>query len=118
VRCHPTAAEQVVTNLVVNAIAYGDAGGHVAILLATRGTAFVLSVTDDGPGVPPTELPRLTERTFRSDEARQRDPSGGGLGLAITHEICQRCGFTITFVAQEPRGLSIRIEGPLLSRPT
>jgi signal transduction histidine kinase len=112
VRCHPTAAEQLVTNLVVNAISHGDAGGHVAVVLEKRGSGFALSILDDGPGVLPAERPRLTERTFRSDEARQRDPSGGGLGLAIAREICQRCGFEATFEQRQPRGLSIRIEGP------
>jgi signal transduction histidine kinase len=116
VRCHPIAAEQIVTNLVFNAIAYGDVGGHVAVLLETHAARFVLSVIDDGPGVPPAELPRLTERTFRADEARQRDPSGSGLGLAITREICERCGFSLTVAPQEPRGLRVRIEGPVLSR--
>jgi len=117
-RCHPTAAEQAITNLIENAIAYGDAGGHVAVVLdedvATK--EFNLVVTDDGPGVLPAELPRLGERTFRSDEARQRDPSGSGLGLAITSEICGRCGFTLSFERNEPRGLQARISGGVVSK--
>ena len=74
-------------------------------------------ISDDGPGVPPAELPRLAERTFRSDEARKRDPRGGGLGLAITNEICQRAGWTLTFEPVEPRGLGVRIEGTLVGAP-
>src|SRR5262249_23042176 len=74
-RCHPIAAEQAITNIVENAVSYGDPGGHVAVLLEADGDApaesdgprrFALHVIDDGPGVPPTELPRLGERTFRS----------------------------------------------------
>jgi len=110
-RCHPTAAEQAVTNLVENAIAYGDPEGHVAIVLESDPTSFSLVVVDDGPGVLPAELPRLGERTFRSDEARQREPSGSGLGLAITSEICGRCGWKLAFEAQEPRGLRVHISG-------
>ena len=118
-RCHPTAAEQAITNLVENAIAYGDAGGHVAVVLeADEGRkSFSLVVADDGPGVLPAELPRLAERTFRSDEARQRDPSGSGLGLAITSEVCGRCGWTLSFDRQEPRGLRVEIAGPTIVPP-
>jgi signal transduction histidine kinase len=117
VRCQTTAAEQAITNLVENAIAYGDPGGHVAVVLETDQRDFVLGVEDDGPGVLPAELPRLGERTFRSDEARQRDPSGSGLGLAITQEICQRCSFALSFERLAPRGLRVQVTGPILSSP-
>jgi signal transduction histidine kinase len=80
------------------------------IVVDSRG--FTLLVTDDGPGVPPAEMPRLGERTFRTDEARQRDPSGSGLGLAITSEICKRCGWKLAFEPHEPRGLRVSIAGP------
>lgn len=110
-RCNPAMAEQVLQNLVHNAIAHGDEGGHVAILLAATRERFTLEVVDDGPGVPPAELPRLGERTFRSDTARQRDPGGGGLGLAIASEVCRRAGFTISFSREEPRGLRVTVTG-------
>jgi signal transduction histidine kinase len=118
-RCHPTAAEQAITNLIENAIAYGDQGGHVAVVLESDGShpRFTLVVADDGPGVLPAELPRLGERTFRSDEARQRDPSGSGLGLAITSEICGRCGWQLSFERQEPRGLKVEIAGTTIPDP-
>jgi signal transduction histidine kinase len=115
--CHPTAVEQAVTNLVENAIAYGDTGGHVAVLLEADTAGFTLVVADDGPGVPPAELPRLGERTFRTDEARQRDPSGSGLGLAIASEICKRCEWNLSFEAHEPRGLRVTSTGPILPAP-
>jgi len=110
-RCDPIAAEQALSNVVQNAIAYGDRGGHVAVLLDAAGGEFRLSVADDGPGVPPSELPRLGERTFRSDEARQRDPRGSGLGLAITSEVCARCGWTLAFEREQPRGLRVTFRG-------
>jgi hypothetical protein len=53
----------------------------------------------------------LRARTFRSDEARRRDPRGSGLGLAITSEVCARCGWALSFSAEEPRGLRVRIAG-------
>jgi signal transduction histidine kinase len=118
-RCQPTAAEQAITNLVENAIAYGDHGGHVAVVLESdeQRKSFTLVVADDGPGVLPAELPRLGERTFRSDEARQRDPSGSGLGLAITSEICGRCEWKLSFERQEPRGLRVEIAGQTIVPP-
>ncbi len=118
-RWQPTAAEQAITNLVENAIAHGNQGGHVAVVLESDGpgNTFTLVVADDGPGVLPAELPHLGERTFRSDEARQRDPSGSGLGLAITSEICGRCGWNLSFERQEPRGLKVEIAGPTIVPP-
>jgi signal transduction histidine kinase len=111
VTCDLVAAEQALSNVVENAITHGDPGGHVAVLLETHEGQFVLTVADDGPGVPPAELPRLGERTFRSDEARQRDPRGSGLGLAITSEVCARCGWKLAFEREEPRGLRVTIRG-------
>lgn len=114
-RAHPVAIEQAIANIVDNAVAHGDSGGHVAVVLALEAHEFVFTVMDDGPGVAPTELPRLGERTFRSDEARRRDPRGSGLGLAITAEVCVRSGFTLAFSAVEPRGLRVRIRGSWLT---
>jgi signal transduction histidine kinase len=114
VRCNPAMAEQVLANLVHNAIVHGDEGGHVAILLAATQESFMLSVLDDGPGVPPTELPRLGQRTFRSDAARRRDPQVGGLGLAIAAEVCRRAGFTLAFAPREQRGLLVTVVGQRL----
>ncbi|MCA9520494.1 MAG: HAMP domain-containing histidine kinase [Myxococcales bacterium] len=114
VRCDPAMAQQAFANLVHNAVVHGDVMGHVAVLLEVEGDEFVLRVVDDGPGVPPESLPTLNEPTFRSDAARRRDPRGGGLGIAITHEICRRGGWSLAFGAADPRGLDARIRGPLI----
>lgn len=114
-RCDATAAEQMITNLVENAVSYGNEGGHVAVVLEAQKGRFTLVVVDDGPGVEPAELPRLGERTFRSDEARQREPNGSGLGLAIASEVCTHCGWSLTFERQEPRGLKVTIAGGALT---
>lgn len=112
VACNLVACEQALGNLVENAVSYGDRGGHVAVLLEMDPPdAFRLTVLDDGPGVLPEEIPRLGERTFRSDDARRRDPRGSGLGLAITGEVCRRAGFTLTFESAGERGLCVRIGG-------
>ena len=105
--------EQALTNIVQNAVAYVDPGGHVAIILRADdgGGSFAIDVRDDGPGVPPRELPQLGYGTFRSDESRQRDPRGRGIGLSITSEVCARFGWELSFYALEPRGLGVRVRG-------
>ncbi|MSP26713.1 MAG: HAMP domain-containing histidine kinase [Myxococcales bacterium] len=116
VSCDPTMAEQVLTNLVRNAVVHGDVGGHVAIVLEPHDDAFELRVLDDGPGVPVAELPRLEERHFRGSAAGKRDDRGSGLGLAIVAEICRRVGWSVTLGQNEPRGLSVTLRG-LLAPP-
>jgi len=80
-----------------NAIRYNRPGGHVAVLLDHAPGGFVLSVTDDGPGVTDGELAQLTSRWFRGSDARTRRPDGHGLGLAIAAEACRRLGLSLTF---------------------
>jgi signal transduction histidine kinase len=104
--------ERCVTNLVDNAVRHGSREGHVAVLLAVRGGDFCVTVRDDGPGVSAEALARLGERTYRTDEARQRDPRGSGLGLAITRALCEQCGWSLAFEVLEPRGLEARLTGP------
>ncbi|RKH53859.1 sensor histidine kinase [Corallococcus sp. AB050B] len=116
VRCNATMLEQAVGNLVHNAITHGDPGGHVVALLErVSPERFRLTVLDDGPGLPPEDLERLGERLFRAGEARQRDPRGSGLGVAIVRELCRKTGLTLTFHRNEPRGLKVVIEGPCAS---
>lgn len=116
-RCNSAMAGQVLANLVHNAVAHGEPGGHVAIVLETTNDSFALMIVDDGPGVAPTELPRIGERTFRSDAARQRDPAGGGLGLAIVGEVCRRADFSMKFEHEEPRGLRATVAGKRMREP-
>ena len=57
------------SNIVHNAVTHGERGGNVAVVLEAIEDTFELTVSDDGPGVPPEDLSMLAERTFRSDEA-------------------------------------------------
>jgi signal transduction histidine kinase len=104
-----TLLEQALSNLVDNAIRYNHAGGHVAVLLDRAGDGFVLSVTDDGPGVTDEELAHLTTRWFRGSEARTRRPDGHGLGLAITAEAVKRLGLSLSFSRPGETGLRAEI---------
>jgi two-component system phosphate regulon sensor histidine kinase PhoR len=87
---------QVFQNLVQNAIKYGKPGGRIDVGIARepagggRPARFVASVTDDGPGIAPQHLPRLTERFYRISVAASREKGGTGLGLAIVKHILNR----------------------------
>lgn len=118
VMCDPVILEQMITNVVENAIRYNEVGGRVALTLDRRGRdGFVVHVRDDGPGVAPRELPQLAQRTFRSTMARERDPRGSGLGLAIVRAGCERFAWTCAFASLEPRGLEVSIAGSVVTEP-
>lgn len=112
---NPTYTEQAITNLVQNALSYGKEGGEVIVALTCEDGTFELLVEDDGPGVAPEELPRLTERYFRAGDERSRQKPGSGLGLSITHRVCERVGWKLVLAQAEPSGLSIRIRGRTIS---
>ena len=84
--------QRVVENLVENAVKYG--GSAVAVALARQagrhGDEIVLTVRDDGPGIAPEHIPRLTERFYRVDTASSRQQGGTGLGLAIVKHSLNR----------------------------
>jgi two-component system phosphate regulon sensor histidine kinase PhoR len=79
--------EQAVVNLIDNAIKYSDPDSHVQVGLGQQEDDVVISVTDDGPGIPPEHQSRIFERFYRVDKARSREAGGTGLGLAIVKHI-------------------------------
>ena len=103
-------------NLVQNDVFHNHSGGHVAVLLKVLPEQrFHISVFDDGPGLSDGALVGLGDKTFRHDDARTRSEEQPGLGLAITHEIAARAGWTLIFQPNQPKGLHVIIEGPILS---
>jgi two-component system phosphate regulon sensor histidine kinase PhoR len=85
--------DQVLANLVDNAIKYGRAQGSVVIGGKNiEGEKVEIFVRDDGPGIPPESLDRIFERFYRVDKARSRDQGGTGLGLSIVKHIVQAHG--------------------------
>ena len=109
--------EQVLENLLANALRYVPSGGTVELALTPgRDGRFRLTVSDDGPGLPPEDLAHAFERFYRAAGARgagtARDGGGSGLGLAIVREIVERHGGTVSAETREPHGLAIVIELP------
>jgi signal transduction histidine kinase len=107
--------EQVLENLLANALRYVPAGGSVEVRLdppaAGAGAgAFALTVDDDGPGIAAGDLAQLFDRFYRADAARSTP--GSGLGLAIVREIVQRHGGEVRAGNREPRGARFVVELP------
>ncbi len=83
--------EQLLRNLIDNALKYGDVGQPVEVRIASeRGGRALLTVTDHGAGISPDHLPHLTRRFYRADPGRSRAAGGTGLGLAIVKHIVER----------------------------
>jgi two-component system phosphate regulon sensor histidine kinase PhoR len=107
--------EQVLQNLIHNAIKYGRKSGTVDIELTERAAAkgrrhaLAITVRDDGPGIAPEHLPRLTERFYRVDTARSREKGGTGLGLAIVKHILNRHRGELEITSEVGRGSQFTI---------
>jgi signal transduction histidine kinase len=86
--------EQVVRNLVANAVRHTPPGGLVLLTAAPAGEDVVVQVKDTGEGIPAEDLPRIWERFYRGDAARERDAGAGGagLGLALVKELVEAMG--------------------------
>lgn len=104
--------QQVVMNIVSNAVKYNQRGGSVTMRCDWQDGTVRLSVADTGLGIPKEDLPRIFERFYRVDKARSREKGGTGLGLAIAREIIEFHGGTITVDSQEGKGTTVVIALP------
>ncbi|MBW4022551.1 MAG: HAMP domain-containing protein [Proteobacteria bacterium] len=103
VRVRPQAFKRALTNLVGNAIKYGNAA-HVRLIRPARpGTSLRIEIADDGPGIPPEEMERVMQPFQRLETSRNRETGGVGLGLAIARDIARAHGGDLT-LANRPEG--------------
>jgi len=109
-----TRLQQVIVNLIDNAIKYIQAGGTVGVSVNSEGNHAVLEVFDNGPGIPAHALPHVFERFYRADKARSRANGGAGLGLSIVKAICAAHNAEVKVSSQEGQGSCFRVELPLL----
>lgn len=100
----PAGLEQVLENLVDNALKHGPEGGAVRVLGAREGDRVTLAVEDDGPGIAPEHLPRLFERFYRVDPARSRERGGAGLGLAIVKHLVESMSGAVAATSAPGKG--------------
>jgi two-component system phosphate regulon sensor histidine kinase PhoR len=114
VRADPDRLEQVLSNLVDNAIKYGRAQGRVTVGArpVEEGQVEVF-VQDDGPGIPAESLERVFERFYRVDKARSREQGGTGLGLSIVKHIVQSHGGRVWVKSELAKGATFYFRLPM-----
>src|SRR6185369_9100999 len=113
VRADETGLEQVLENLVDNAVKYGKAKGTVRIRAAEARVGadpVAIEVADDGPGIEEHHLDRLFERFYRVDPGRSRECGGNGLGLAIVKQLVESMGGTVRVESRVGKGTTFRVE--------
>lgn len=108
----PERVHQVIANLVSNAVRHSPQGGRVVVGAQREAHAVAFEVTDEGPGVPPTESARVFGRFYRLDEGRAAMDGGSGLGLAIARWIVELHGGEISIEDQEPTGARFVVRLP------
>ncbi|MEP7125281.1 MAG: ATP-binding protein, partial [Byssovorax sp.] len=109
IRADRRAVEQVVMNLLENAIKYAGEGAHVTLRATTREGQVELAVADDGVGIPAAHLGRLFERFYRVDAGRSRELGGTGLGLSIVKHLVELMGGSIRVESEPGRGACFTI---------
>ena len=111
--------DQVLANLVDNAIKYGRAQGSVVVGGNKRDDGKLeIFVRDDGPGIPPEAIDRVFERFYRVDKARSRDQGGTGLGLSIVKHIVQAHGGEVRVESEVGKGATFFFTLPVAEKPS
>lgn len=112
-----TRVQQVMVNLIDNAIKYTLEKGVVEVGVRREGATAVLEVMDNGAGIPADALPHVFERFYRADKARSRASGGAGLGLSIVKAVCAAHGAEIKVTSEEGHGSRFRVEMAAIEIP-
>lgn len=105
--------EQVLANLISNAIKFTPAGGWVELCLTRDGQVVRTTVADSGVGIPYEDQPRIFERFYRVDKARSRALGGTGLGLSIARQIVEAHGGEISLASEPGKGTEVTFTLPI-----
>ena len=103
---------QVITNIISNAMKYSDKGSVIKISMGATRSVYMLSISDNGIGMPPEALDRIFDRFYRVDKARSRSMGGNGLGLSIAKEIMDAHSGSIDVVSQLGQGTTMVLKFP------
>ena len=112
-RADATRLQEILYNLLDNALKYSREGGTIRLEATRRGEDVVISVTDNGIGIPEADLPRIFERFYRADKARSREMGGTGLGLSIVKHIAQMHGGRVEAESVLGQGTTVRVILPV-----
>ena len=113
----PDLLDQALVNIVRNAVAHTQPGGHITLSAVASPTNVVMSVTDDGPGIPQDDLDRIFDRFYRAPGPRPGDSGGAGLGLAIAKRLVDLHAGAMSAVNVSPTGAQFSIALPRLAAP-
>jgi two-component system phosphate regulon sensor histidine kinase PhoR len=105
--------EELIGNLISNAINYSPDGGEVTVTASARGKWIELRVQDTGVGIPPEELPRIFDQFYRIRHPKTRKVVGTGLGLSIVKAIVEAHNGTIDVESVPDRGTTFRVMLPV-----
>jgi len=108
--------QRVLENLVRNAIRFTPAGGEITVSIAERPEALSVSVSDNGPGIPDDDIPRIFDRFYRAVGGEEARSDSSGLGLAIVKRILDLHGSRITVTSKVDAGTRFEFELPLYDR--
>jgi signal transduction histidine kinase len=104
----PQALKRCLTNLVANAVKFGTR----AKIVVEDGSALLIRIRDEGPGIPPEELERVFEPFYRVESSRNRDTGGTGLGLSIARDVAQAHGGSLVAQNLPAGGLEVLLVLP------
>ena len=105
--------QQVIVNLLDNAIKYTPSGGSIRLSASTEKGRGVVEINDNGTGIPAECIPFVFDRFYRADKARSRESGGTGLGLSIVKAICAAHGGSVSLESKKGAGTKVRVELPL-----
>src|SRR5881394_454919 len=112
-RADETRLQELIYNLLDNAVKYSKPGSTVFLRAESEGDSVRISVADQGPGIPLEDLPRIFERFYRVDKSRSSEHSGTGLGLSIVKHIAQLHGGSVDAKSDVGKGTTITVTLPV-----
>ncbi len=113
VRADELRLQEMIYNLLDNAVKYSDVGGAIRIAATTAGNYAKVIVSDDGVGIPDADIARIFERFYRVDKSRSRDVGGTGLGLSIVKHIAQLHGGRVEVQSAPGKGTTMNLFVPV-----